>query len=98
LARRLRELAVLNSGLRISLYDERSGRGDVFLYDGGLKEFIKMLHKNKTTINADILYFKKEEEGITAEVAMQWNDGYQETVFCYPQISFSPCHYKKQQF
>lgn len=83
LARRLRELAVLNSRLRISLYDERSGRGDVFLYDGGLKEFIKMLHKNKTTINADILYFKKEEEGITAEVAMQWNDGYQETVFCY---------------
>jgi DNA gyrase subunit B len=83
LARRLRELAVLNSGLRISLYDERTGRGDVFLYDGGLKEFIKMLHKNKTAINNDILYFIKEEDGISAEVAMQWNDGYNETVFCY---------------
>lgn len=83
LARRLRELAVLNSGLRISLHDERTGDGDVFLYDGGLKEFIKMLHKNKTAINSDILYFAKEQEGITAEVAMQWNDAYQETVFCY---------------
>lgn len=83
LARRLRELAVLNSGLRISLYDERTGRGDIFLYDGGLKEFIKMLNKNKTAVNNDILYFKKEQDGITAEVAMQWNDSYQETVYCY---------------
>jgi DNA gyrase subunit B len=83
LARRLRELAVLNSGLRISLLDERTGKEDVFLYDGGLREFIKMLNKNKSAINSDILYFIKEEEGITAEVAMQWNDSYQETVFCY---------------
>ena len=83
LAKRLRELAFLNTSIRIFLNDERSGSSDAFEYHGGLKGFVEDLNRNKTTIHPKIFYFTAEKERVIIEIALQWNDSYQEKLFCY---------------
>ncbi|MFT6752546.1 MAG: DNA gyrase subunit B [Candidatus Azotimanducaceae bacterium] len=83
LAKRLRELSFLNSGIKIELLDERTGKTDTFNYDGGLATFVKFLNENKTPLNSLFHFEAIREDGMTVEVAMQWNDSYQETLLAY---------------
>jgi DNA gyrase subunit B len=83
LAKRLRELSFLNSGVRIELVDERENASDVFEHQGGLQAFVKHLNRTKTAIHDSVFWFKTQDGSVTVEVAMQWNDSYQESMFCY---------------
>jgi DNA gyrase subunit B len=83
LAKRLRELSFLNSGVRIELVDERENKSDVFEHAGGLQAFVKYLNRARVAVHDSVVWFKTQEGPIAVEVAMQWNDSYQESMFCY---------------
>jgi len=83
LSNRLRELAFLNRGLKIVIEDERDGRSHTFLYKGGIIEFIKHLNQNKTPLHPKVLFFEGKKGDTDVEVALQYNDGYQESVFSF---------------
>ncbi len=83
LSNRLRELSFLNRGVAIAIQDERTGKGHQFKYDGGIKSFVEHLNRNKTVLHPNVIYVAGEQAEVAVEVAIQYNDGYQESVFSF---------------
>ena len=83
LAKRLRELSFLNSGVRIRLHEELTAREDIFEFKGGIQAFVEFLNKGKTHVNPTVVHFSSQQDRVTVEVALQWNDSYEERVLCF---------------
>ena len=83
LSSRLRELAFLNRGLRISLHDERSGKKGDYCFNNGIAEFVAFLNESKKALHSEVVYFQGEKDLVEAEIAFQWNDSYSESIFTY---------------
>jgi DNA gyrase subunit B len=83
LSQRLREMAFLNPGLRISLEDERDNRSAEFHYEGGISSFVELLAKNKQTLTKNVIYIQAERERVLVEVALIWTNTFQETIYCF---------------
>ncbi|HET9577544.1 MAG TPA: DNA topoisomerase (ATP-hydrolyzing) subunit B [Usitatibacter sp.] len=83
LAKRLRELSFLNNGVKIELIDQRAGKSENFAHAGGVKGFVEYMNRSKTVLHGNIFHAVGEKEGITVEIAMQWNDSYGESVQCF---------------
>jgi len=83
LAKRIRELSFLNNGVKIELIDQRTGKSENFAYSGGVKGFVEYMNRTKSVLHPKTFYAMGEKDGMTVEVAMQWNDSYSETVQCF---------------
>ena len=83
LANRLRELAFLNSGVAITLTDERDGEDEVFLYEGGIREFVEYLNETRTPLHENVIYFDDEAEGVQVEIAIQATDELQGSIHAF---------------
>jgi len=83
LSSRLRELAFLNRGAKITLKEDATGRSEIFKYDGGIMEFVQHLNRNKSPMHPDVIYFEREKDDVVVEIAMQYSDAYNETIFTF---------------